>query len=80
MESNFSLKAVVGLVNVVRLKDSGDFVPADVKLVSGYLELINEAFPLATVDCSKSGDDSVYSGSTIKHGESNGVVTSIGLR
>ena len=65
--------------DVVRLR-SGDFVPADVKLVSGYLEVDQSALTGESLTVAKKPDDSVYSGSTVKHGESNGVVTSIGVK
>jgi H+-transporting ATPase len=55
-------------------------VPADVKLVSGYLEVDQSALTGESLTVAKKPDDSVYSGSTIKHGESNGVVTSIGVK
>ena len=65
--------------DVVRLR-SGDFVPADVKLVSGYLEVDQSALTGESLTVAKKPDDSVYSGSNVKHGESNGVVTSIGVK
>jgi len=65
--------------DVVRLR-SGDFVPADVKLVAGYLEVDQSALTGESLTVAKKPDDSVYSGSNVKHGESNGVVTSIGVK
>jgi H+-transporting ATPase len=65
--------------DIVRLR-SGDFVPADVKLVAGYLEVDQSALTGESLTVSKKPGDILYSGSVIKHGESNGVVTSIGVK
>lgn len=65
--------------DLVRLR-SGDFVPADVKLFSGYLEVDQSALTGESLTVAKKPDDTLYSGSVIKHGKSNGVVTSTGVK
>jgi len=59
---------------------SGDFVPADVKIVVGELEVDQSALTGESMAAEKKPDDVLYSGSIVKRGESSGVVISTGAR
>lgn len=65
--------------DVVRIR-SGDFVPADVKVTSDHLEVDQSALTGESLTVEKQPGDLLYSGSIIKRGESNGVVTSTGVK
>jgi H+-transporting ATPase len=65
--------------DVVRTR-SGDFVPADVKVVTGELEVDQSALTGESIAAEKKPDDLLYSGSMVKRGESNGVVVSTGVK
>ncbi|MCL1978229.1 MAG: plasma-membrane proton-efflux P-type ATPase [Candidatus Bathyarchaeota archaeon] len=64
--------------DVVRIR-SGDFVPADVKIVTGSLEVDQSALTGESFGVEKNLGDLLYSGSVVKRGEANGVVVSIGV-
>jgi H+-transporting ATPase len=64
--------------DVVRAR-SGDFVPADVKIVTGELEVDQSALTGESMATEKKSDDLLYSGSIVKRGEANGVVISTGV-
>jgi H+-transporting ATPase len=57
---------------------SGDFVPADTKIVTGELEVDQSALTGESVGIEKKPDDILYSGSIVKRGESNGIVFATG--
>jgi H+-transporting ATPase len=63
--------------DIVRSR-SGDFVPADIKIVTGELEVDQSALTGESVGIEKKPDDILYSGSIVKRGESNGIVVSTG--
>jgi H+-transporting ATPase len=65
--------------DVVRVRP-GDFVPADVKLVEGNLEVDQSALTGESLAVEKKPGESVYSGSIVKHGESNAIVTFTGVK
>lgn len=65
--------------DVVRTR-AGDFVPADVKMVAGELEVDQSALTGESMAVEKKPDDVLYSGSIVKRGESNGIVVSTGVR
>jgi H+-transporting ATPase len=65
--------------DVVRIR-SGDFVPADVKLVEGNLEVDQSALTGESMTVEKKSGDMLYSGSIVKNGESNAIVTSTGVK
>ncbi len=64
--------------DVVRIRQ-GDFVPADVKLADGHLEVDQSALTGESMMAARRPGDVVYSGSVVKHGESTGVVASTGV-
>jgi len=64
--------------DVVRVR-SGDFVPADVKITMGELEVDQSALTGESMEVEKKSDDVLYSGSVVKRGEANGVVTLTGV-
>lgn len=64
--------------DVVRIRP-GDFVPADVKIVQGRLDVDQSALTGESLTAEKKPGDLLYSGSIVKHGESNGIVTSTGV-
>jgi H+-transporting ATPase len=65
--------------DVVRIRP-GDFVPADVKTVSGHLEVDQSALTGESFAVEKNPGDLLYSGSIVKRGESNGIVVSTGVK
>jgi len=58
---------------------SGDFVPADIKIASGELEVDQSALTGESVNQEKKIEEILYSGSIVKRGESNGIVVSTGV-
>ncbi|MCW6159092.1 MAG: plasma-membrane proton-efflux P-type ATPase [Thermoplasmatales archaeon] len=64
--------------DVIRLR-AGDFVPADVEMREGEeLEIDQSALTGESLPISKKKGDKVYSGSIVRKGEGNGVVTATG--
>ena len=59
--------------DIVRLRP-GDFVPADVKLVSGHLGVDQSALTGESMSAEKEANGVLYSGSIVRQGEANGVV------
>ena len=58
---------------------SGDFVPADIKMVTGELEVDQSALTGESVGIEKKPGEILYSGSIVKRGESSGIVVSTGV-
>lgn len=58
----------------------GDFVPADVKIIDGELEVDQSALTGESMGIEKKPSDVLYSGSIVKRGESNGIVISTGAK
>lgn len=60
----------------------GDFVPADIKIVDGTLDVDQSALTGESGTVEKSGGDGelVYSGSAVKRGEATGIVYATGTR
>jgi H+-transporting ATPase len=58
----------------------GDFVPADVKIIDGELEVDQSALTGESMEIEKKPSDVLYSGSIVKRGESNGIVISTGVK
>ncbi|MBT0159979.1 plasma-membrane proton-efflux P-type ATPase [Candidatus Bathyarchaeota archaeon A05DMB-2] len=65
--------------DIVRVR-AGDFVPADVKVVDGTLEVDQSALTGESAIIEKKTGDMLYSGSIIKRGESTGIVVLTGTR
>lgn len=65
--------------DVIRLR-SGDFVPADVQVIEGKLEVDQAALTGESTDQSKSTDDTLFSGSTVREGEAMALVIETGPR
>jgi H+-transporting ATPase len=65
--------------DVVRIRQ-GDFVPADVKIAQGILEIDQSALTGESMTVEKKPGDLLYSGSIVKRGESSGVVASTGTK
>lgn len=65
--------------DVVRLR-SGDFVPADVQVIEGTLEVDQSALTGESAEQTKSTDDTLFSGSTVRQGEAVAVVIETGAR
>ncbi len=65
--------------DLVRLR-LGDIIPADVKLVEGkYLSVDQAALTGESLPVSKGQSDTAFSGSVVKQGEMDGLVTSTGV-
>jgi H+-transporting ATPase len=65
--------------DMVRIR-YGDFVPADVKIVTGDLQVDQSALTGESFTVEKKLNDVLYSGSIVKRGESNGIVISTGVK
>ncbi len=63
--------------DIVRLR-AGDFVPADVKIVSGSIGVDQSALTGESHLSQKAAGDVLFSGSVIKNGECNGIVGFVG--
>ncbi len=64
--------------DVVRIR-MGDFVPADVKLASGEVEVDESALTGESLPVTKGKDGLVYSGSVVRRGEATGIVALTGV-
>ena len=65
--------------DVARVR-SGDFVPADLKLLDGTLRIDQSALTGESREVEKKRDDALYAGSTVRDGEATGVVVATGAR
>ena len=65
--------------DIVRLRP-GDFVPADVKIVTGELAVDQSALTGESMTIERNVDDVLYSGSIVRQGEASGVVILRGPR
>ena len=65
--------------DIVRVR-AGDFVPADLKIVAGTLEVDQSALTGESALIEKKKGDLLYSGSIIKRGESTGIVVLTGTQ
>ena len=65
--------------DVVRVR-AGDFVPADALVLDGELRVDQSALTGESQELEKRRDDALYSGSTVRRGESTAVVTATGTR
>ena len=65
--------------DVIRLR-SGDFVPADVQMIAGQLEIDQSALTGESQKIVRTADDLLYSGSIVRHGEATAVVIATGVR
>jgi H+-transporting ATPase len=65
--------------DVVRIRQ-GDFVPADVEIAQGILEVDQSALTGESMTVEKKPGELLYSGSIVKRGESSGVVASTGTK
>ena len=63
--------------DVVRLR-AGDFVPADMSLVEGHLQVDQSALTGESLEVDKEKAAGLYSGSVVRRGEATGVVTLTG--
>ncbi|MBM4429360.1 MAG: plasma-membrane proton-efflux P-type ATPase [Chloroflexi bacterium] len=64
--------------DVVRLR-SGDFVPADIRVLSGHLAVDQSALTGESLDVEKPTGELLYSGATVRHGEATGGVVATGI-
>jgi len=63
--------------DIVRVR-AGDFVPADLKIIEGEVEVDQSALTGESLTVSRHGNDAVYSGSVLKRGECSGIVVLTG--
>jgi H+-transporting ATPase len=73
--------AARGLVpgDIIRTR-SGDFVPADVKIIAGELGVDQSSLTGEAMETEKKPHDVLYSGSTVKRGESTDIVITTGVK
>ena len=65
--------------DVIRLR-SGDFVPADARLMAGELQIDQSALTGESQELPRAQDELLYSGSIVRHGEAAAVVVATGVR
>jgi len=65
--------------DIVRTR-SGDFVPADIRIIDGDMEVDQSALTGESLPVDKKAGDLLYSGSLIRKGEATGLVVSTGTR
>lgn len=65
--------------DVIRVR-VGDFVPADVQIIDGELEIDQSALTGESGQLGKTKGDTLYSGSIVRHGEATAVVAATGVR
>lgn len=65
--------------DVVRVR-SGDFVPADVQILDGTLQVDQSVLSGESQELTKTNDDALYSGSVVRQGEATAVVVATGER
>lgn len=65
--------------DVVRVR-SGDFVPADIRVIDGSVQIDQSALTGESAQAAKKFDDTVYSGSIVTDGEVTGIVVATGTR
>ncbi|HXX88323.1 MAG TPA: plasma-membrane proton-efflux P-type ATPase [Candidatus Acidoferrum sp.] len=65
--------------DIIRTR-AGDFVPADVKMIIGELEVDQSALTGESLGVEKEPDEVIYSGSVVKRGEANGIVIATGVK
>lgn len=65
--------------DIVRIR-AGDFVPADIKVISGELNVDQSALTGESIEVQKKSNDIVFSGSIVKSGEANGIVILTGTK
>jgi H+-transporting ATPase len=65
--------------DVIRVR-SGDFVPADARLVSGDVRVDQSALTGESRDIARTANDVLYAGSTIRQGEATAIVVATGIR
>jgi plasma-membrane proton-efflux P-type ATPase len=65
--------------DIVRMR-AGDIIPADVRLLTGALTVDQSALTGESADAEKAPGDVLSSGSVVRRGEGNGVVTLIGAK
>ena len=67
------------LGDIIRLR-AGDFVPADIEVLEGSVEVDQAALTGESLPVEKKNNDTLFSGSTIRRGEITGIVTSTGTK
>lgn len=65
--------------DIIRLR-AGDFIPADIKIIEGSVEVDQSALTGESLIIEKKIDDILFSGSIIKSGEITGIVISTGIK
>ncbi|MEM3214643.1 MAG: plasma-membrane proton-efflux P-type ATPase [Conexivisphaerales archaeon] len=65
--------------DIVRVR-AGDFIPADLKIINGEVEVDQSALTGESMPVSKKQFDDMYSGSIVRRGESTCIVTNTGKK
>jgi H+-transporting ATPase len=64
--------------DIIRIR-AGDFVPADVKIIEGELEVDQSALTGESMEVEKTYNNMLYSGSVVKEGEATGIIILTGI-
>jgi len=64
--------------DIIRIR-TGDFVPADVKIMQGEIGVDQSALTGESIEAEKKPKEIIYSGSIVTRGEASGIVISTGL-
>ena len=65
--------------DIIRIR-TGDFVPADVRIIRGEISIDQSALTGESLEIEKKPDDIIYSGSVVTKGEATGMVTLTGAK
>ncbi len=65
--------------DILRIR-TGDFVPADLQLIDGRLQLDQSAITGESQKIERNANQAIYAGSTVRSGEATAVVTAAGTR
>ena len=65
--------------DIIRIR-SGDFVPADVRLLGGSLKVDQSALTGESQELERNAADTLFSGSIVRHGEATATVIATGIR
>ncbi len=65
--------------DIIRVR-IGDFVPADIKLIEGGIQINQAAITGESLEVQRKSNDSIYSGSMVTKGEATAIVISTGIK
>lgn len=64
--------------DIIRVR-TGDFIPADLKIIAGDIDVDQSALTGESLDLEKHAEDGVFQGSIIRRGEATGIIIQTGI-